>query len=123
MCRQEKLEQFVKLGKNEKKNLTLSWLTDLIKSENLSIADVIDILNCIQPTFSKADKLNAVLINGVVTTSTISRILGYGYAKSVKLINEMLSKNLIVKFDNSYKVIDKDNFKIFTQNLFGGENV
>ena len=67
----DKLENFINLNKTDKKNLTISWLIELIKTEHLSIEDVIDILNNIEPTFSKVDKLECLLINGQISTSTI----------------------------------------------------
>lgn len=114
----EKLEDFIKLNKTEKKSLTITWLIDLIKTEHLGVEDVIDILNSIEPTFSKADKIECLLINGHISTSTISRLFGFGYAKSAKIINTLISKNVIVKYENSYKIIDKVNFKNVTKELF-----
>ena len=113
----EKLENFLKLNKQDKKNLTISWLLDLIKTEHLGIEDVIDILNNVEPTFSKVDKLECLLINGYISTSTISRLFGFGYAKSAKIINILASKYIIAKYENSYKILDKTNFKITTKEL------
>ena len=111
MCKIEKLNDFIELSKNEKKDLTLSWLIELVKKEHLSIEDVVDIINNIEPTFSKAEKLECLLIKGKFTTSTISRLFGLGYAKSMKLVQVLLENNLVVKYDSCYKVIDKNGFK------------
>ena len=111
MCKIKKLDNFIELSKNEKRDLTLSWLIDLVKTEHLSIEDVVDILNNIEPTFSKAEKLECLLIKDKFTTSTISRLFGLGYAKSMKLVQVLLENNLVVKYDNCYKVIDKRGFK------------
>ena len=113
----EKIEDFTKLNKAEKKNLTMSWLIDLIKTEHLEVVDVIDLLNNIEPTFSKVDKLECLLINGHISTSIISRLFGFGYAKSSKIINILVSKNIVTKYENSYKIIDKTNFKTTTKEL------
>ncbi len=111
MCKIEKLDDFIKLSKNEKKNLTLSWLIELVKKEQLSIEDVVDIINNIETTFSKAEKFECLLLKDKFSASTISRLFGLGYAKSVKLIQVLLDNNLIVKYDSCYKVIDKKGFK------------
>ena len=111
MCKIEKLDDFIELSKNEKGDLTLSWLIDLVKKEHLSIEDVMDIINNIEPTFSKAEKLECLLIKDKFTTSTISRLFGLGYAKSMKLVQVLLENNLVVKYDSCYKVIDKKGFK------------
>ena len=111
MCKIEKLNDFIKLSKNEKKDLTLSWLIELVKKEHLSIEDVVDIINNIEPTFSKAEKFECLLLKDKFSTSTISRLFGLGYAKSMKLIQVLLDNNLIVKYDSCYKVIDKKGFK------------
>ena len=111
MCKIEKLDDFIELSKNEKRDLTLSWLIDLVKKEHLSIEDVVDIINNIEPTFSKAEKLECLLIKDKFTTSTISRLFGLGYAKSMKLVQVLLENNLVVKYDSCYKVIDKKGFK------------
>ena len=111
MCKIEKLDDFNELSKNEKRDLTLSWLIDLVKKEHLSIEDVVDIINNIEPTFSKAEKLECLLIKDKFTTSTISRLFGLGYAKSMKLVQVLLENNLVVKYDSCYKVIDKKGFK------------
>ena len=111
MCKIEKLDDFIELSKNEKRDLTLSWLIDLVKKEHLSIEDVVDIINNIEPTFSKAEKLECLLIKDKFSTSTISRLFGLGYAKSKKLIQVLLENNLVVKYDSYYKVIDKKGFK------------
>lgn len=120
MCRISKLENFIKLNKTDKKKLTISWLIDLIKTEHLGVEDVIDILNNIEPTFSKVDKLECFLINGEISTATISRLFGFGYAKSSNIINILLKKNVITKYENSYKIIDKVNFKTITKELLEG---
>lgn len=111
MCKLDKIDEFSKLSQTEKKNLTLSWLTNLIKQQHLNIEDVVDILNQIEPTFSKAEKLECILLKDKFSTSTISRLFGLGYAKSVKLINVLMENNIVVKYDNCYKVIDKKGFK------------
>ena len=111
MCKIEKLDDFMLLTKKEKKNLTLSWLIEFIKKENLSIEDVVDIINNIEPVFLRVEKLECLLLNDEFYTSTISRLFGFGYAKSVKVINFLLQKNLIVKFEKGYKVIDKSRLK------------
>ena len=116
----DKLENFINLNKTDKKNLTISWLIELIKTEHLSIEDVIDILNNIEPTFSKVDKLECLLINGQISTSTISRVFGFGYAKSSRIINCLVQKSIIAKYDNCYKIIDKANFKLVTKELVEG---
>lgn len=113
----DKLDNFIKLKKQDKKNLTISWLIDLIKTEHLEVVDVLDLLNNIEPTFSKVDKLECLLINGHISTSAISRLFGFGYAKSSKIINVLVSKNIITKYENSYKIIDKANFKTTTKEL------
>ena len=61
MCKIEKLDNFIELSKNEKENLTLSWLINLVKAEHLTIEDVVDILNNIEPTFSKTEKLECLV--------------------------------------------------------------
>lgn len=114
--------EFVKFDQSEKEKLTLKWLTTLVKTHNLTIEDVMDILNCVDLTFSKIDKLNSLLINGSISATTISRILGYGYAKSMNYINTLLKKNIIVKVDKGYKIIDKDKFKLANEELLKGEN-
>ncbi|MBR4999014.1 MAG: hypothetical protein IKY10_03955 [Clostridia bacterium] len=111
MCKIEKLDNFIELSKNEKRDLTLSWLIDLVKTERLSIEDVVDIINNIEPTFSKAEKLECLLLKDKFSTSTISRLFGLGYAKSMKLIKVLIENNLVVKYDSCYKVIDKKGFK------------
>lgn len=116
----EKLEEFKKLNKTDKKKLTISWLINLIKQEQLTLEDVIDILNNIEPTFSKIDKLECLLINGQISTSTISRLFGFGYAKSSKIINTLILKNVVVKYENTYRIIDKENFKTITKELLEG---
>ena len=117
MCKIEKLDNFIELSKNEKKDLTLSWLIDLVKKEHLSIEDVVDIINTIEPTFSKAEKLECLLIKDKFTTSTISRLFGLGYAKSMKLVQVLLENNLVVKYDSCYKVIDKKGFKDLLEDM------
>ena len=118
--KKEKLEQFAQLGKEEKENFTLLWLTNLIKTEQLTIEDVIDILNNVNPTFSAADKFNAFLIGGTLTISSVSRLFGYGYAKSKSIISALLSRNIIAECNNSYKIIDKEKFKLVSSELFKG---
>ena len=117
MCKIEKLDNFKELSKNEKKDLTLSWLIDLVKTEHLSVEDVVDIINNIEPTFSKAEKLECLLLKDKFSTSTISRLFGLGYAKSMKLIQVLLDNNLIVKYDSCYKVIDKKGFKDMLEDM------
>jgi len=116
----EKLDNFIKLNKTDKKNLTISWLIDLIKTEHLGVEDVIDILNNIEPTFSKIDKLECLLMNGHISTSSISRLFGFGYAKSSNIISILLKKNIITKHENSYKILDKENFKVIIKGLLEG---
>lgn len=113
----EKTEGFVKLKKSEKKNLTIAWLIDLIKTEHLGIEDVMDIINNVEPTFSKAEKLECLRINVQISTSIISRLFGFGYAKSSNLINNLVKKNVIAKHENCYKILDKVNFKTVTKQL------
>ena len=117
MCKIEKFDDFIELSKNEKKNLTLSWLIDLVKTEHLSIEDVVDIINNIEPTFSKAEKLECLLLKDKFSTSTISRLFGLGYAKSVKLVQVLLDNHLVVKYDSYYKVIDKNGFKALLEDV------
>ena len=116
----EKLDNFIKLNKQEKKNLTISWLIDLIKTEHLEVVDVLDLLNNVEPIFSKVDKLEYLLINGNISISIISRLFGFGYAKSSKIINILMNKNIIAKYENRYKIIDKTNFKRITNELLEG---
>lgn len=120
MNKTEKLETFVKLNKTEKKNLTLSWLIDLIKTQQLKIEDVIDILNCVEPTFSKLYKLEYFLTSGKISISSLSRLLGFGYAKSSSIINKLSKRNIIVRYEKDYKIIDKINFKRVMQEICGG---
>ena len=96
MCKIEKLDDFIKLNKNKKKDLTLSWLIELVKKEHLSIEDVVDIINNIEPTFSKAEKVECLLFKDKFSASFISRLFGLGYAKSIKLINVLIENNLVV---------------------------
>ena len=117
MCKLEKLEEFKKLNKMEKKNLTLSWLIDLIKTQHLGVEDVIDIINSVEPTFSDADKLQTLLIKGQISVAIISRLFGFGYAKSSSIINQLLQQNVITKYEQCYKIIDKENFKKITKEL------
>ena len=113
------LENFAKLSRKEKEQLTLKWLIDLVKTENLSIEDIIDILNSVDSCFSKSDKLNTLLVNDTISASAVSRILGYGYAKSMNFINNLLKRNVIIKKDGCYKIIDKEAFKTTTKELIG----
>lgn len=113
MLKKDKIEEFIKLNKIEKSNLTLKWLIDLVKTEGLTIEDIIDILNCIEPTFSKSDKFNSLLIRGTLTVSSISRLFGYGYAKSMHVISMLLKQNIITKHENCYKIIDREKFKSY----------
>lgn len=121
MIKKGRIEQFIKLKTSEKANLTLSWLIDFVKAENLTIEDVMDILNCIEPTFSKTDKINSLLTSGTISVSIISRLFGYGYAKSMNIINSLVKQNIITKQDNCYKIIDKENFKLKTAKLISAE--
>lgn len=117
MTKEEKIELFVSLSKHDKANLTLLWLIDLIKTEHLTIEDVMDILNCVSPTFSKTDKFSSLLLGGTVSVSSISRLFGYGYAKSVSFINSLLKQKVIEKQDNCYKIIDKQKFKMVSRDF------
>lgn len=117
MCKIAKLNNFIKLSKNEKEKLTLSWLIELVKKEHLSIEDVVDIINNIEPTFSKAEKFECLLLKDKFSTSTISRLFGLGYAKSMKLVQVLLENNLVVKYDSYYKVIDKNGFKAIIEDV------
>lgn len=120
MNRIEKLETFVKLTKTDKRNLTISWLINLVKTQHLSVEDVIDILNYIEPTFSQINKLECLLISGQISISTLSRVFRFGYAKSSNIIKSLLKKSIIAKYDNSYKIIDRENFKTTTKKLLEG---
>lgn len=122
MTKREMFTEFIKFEQNQKEQLTLKWLLTLVKTHNLTIEDIMDILNCVDSTFSKEDKLNSLLIKGTISATAISRILGYGYARSIKYINTLLKRNIIVKFDNSYRIIDKEKFKLSNQELIKGEN-
>ena len=120
MCKIDKIANFVKLNKIEKKGLTLSWLINLVKTEHLGIEDVVDIINNIEPTFATIDKLECLLARGIISTSTISRLFGFGYAKSSGIISALVKNNVITKYDNCYKIIDKTNFKSVAQKLVDG---
>jgi len=117
MCKKAKIVNIIKLSKEEKGNLTLLWLSNLIKEEHLNIEDVIDILNSIDNTFSNTDKLQSLLISGTLSIASVSRILGLGYVKSVNFVQELLKKNVITKYDNCYRIIDKLNFKAVCKDL------
>lgn len=123
MSKRKEIEHYCKLSKEKKGKLTLLWLTDLIKTENLTLQDVIDILNNVDDSFTKLDKFNSMLINNNVSASTISRLFGYGYAKSMSVINELLQQNAIIKYTNTYKIVDKDKFKLVGEKLFKSTDV
>lgn len=122
MTKREMFTEFIKFDQSKKEGLTLKWLTTLVKTHNLTIEDVMDILNCVDLTFSKLDKLNSLLTKGRISATAISRILGYGYARSMNYINTLLKRNIIVKFDNSYKIIDKERFKLANEELIKGDD-
>lgn len=118
MKKVEGIEFYQRLNKQQKGELTLAWLADLIKTNKLTIIDVMDIINAVDTTFTKLDKFNSMIITENVSASTISRLFGYGYAKSMRIINILLKENAIVKIENSYKIIDKEKFKAVGISLF-----
>lgn len=122
MTKREVFTEFIKFDQSKKEGLTLKWLITFIKSHHLTMEDVMDILNCVDLTFNKEDKLNSLLTKGTISATAISRILGYGYARSMNYINKLLKRNIIVKFDNSYKIIDKERFKLANEELIKGDN-
>ncbi|MBO5954926.1 MAG: hypothetical protein J6Q13_03055 [Clostridia bacterium] len=117
----KEIDKFAKLSSAEKGKLTLSWLADLVQSNNLTIQDVMDIINNVDTTFSKLDKFNSMIITNRVNPSTISRLFGYGYAKSMRVINLLIKEQAIVKFEDKYKIVDKEKFKQVGIQLFKGE--
>lgn len=118
MSRNEEVTKFAKLSKVEKGKLTLSWLSDLVKNKQLNIADVMYILNSYETTFSNLDKFNTMLELTHITASTISKMFGFGYAKSMRVINLLIKEQAIVKDENKYKIIDKEKFKKVGKLLF-----
>lgn len=118
MSRNEEVTKFAKLSKVEKGKLTLSWLSDLVKNKQLNIADVMYILNSYETTFSNLDKFNTMLELAHITASTISKMFGFGYAKSMRVINLLIKEQAIVKDENKYKIIDKEKFKEVGKLLF-----
>ena len=117
----EEIDKFVKLNKKEKGEMTLLWLADLVQTQNLTIQDVMDIINSVDTTFSKLDKFNSMLITNHITPSIISRLFGFGYAKSMRVINMLIKEQAIVKLDNGYQIVDNENFKRVGEKLFKGE--
>ena len=84
----------IKLNKTEKEQLTLKWLCELVKTENLSIQDVMDILNCVDSSFSRTDKLNSLVYNGTITAvSQIAEISQMGIEYFLLLL-PLLAMNL-----------------------------
>lgn len=122
MVKKDKLQDYFKLSKDEKGKLTLFWLISLIKDRQLTIEDVVDILNSLEPTFSNVDKFNTLLVSEFFSASTISRLYGFGYSKSMNIINTLLSKNIIIKYENKYKILDKEKFKDVGNKLLKGDN-
>ncbi|MBQ7798020.1 MAG: hypothetical protein IJ371_02750 [Clostridia bacterium] len=119
----QEIQKFTKLSKQQKNQLTLGWLVDLIKTNHLTLHDVMDIINSCDQTFSNIDKFNSMIDNNHVNASTISRLFGYGYAKSMKIINLLLEEKAIIKQNNGYSIVDKEKFKQIGEQLFNkGEN-
>lgn len=118
------LENFIKLSKQEKNNLTIGWLINLAKTHHLTLNDVMDIINLCDDTFSNMDKFNSMLVNNYVSASKISRLFGYGYAKSMKIIKLLLDEKAIAKTEKSYTIIDAEKFKQIGKQIFnkGEEN-
>lgn len=122
MTKNKIINDYAKLSKNEKGKLTLLWLTELIKEQKLTIQDVMDILNCVDNSFSNIDKFKSMLVNNYVSASTISRLFGYGYAKSMKIINLLLDEKAIKRQEHYYTIVDKNKFNSIGENLFKDES-
>ena len=117
-------QNFIRLTKQEKNNLTIGWLINLIKSNHLTLNDVMEIINLCDDSFSNIDKFNSMIINNYVSASKISRLFGYGYARSMKIIKLLLSEKAITKQSSGYKIVDAEKFKQVGNQLFnkGEEN-
>ncbi|MBQ8522045.1 MAG: hypothetical protein IJ458_00085 [Clostridia bacterium] len=117
-------QNFIRLTKQEKNNLTIGWLINLIKANHLTLNDVMEIINLCDDSFSNIDKFNSMIINNYVSASKISRLFGYGYARSMKIIKLLLSEKAITKQSSGYKIVDAEKFKQVGNQLFnkGEEN-
>ena len=122
MKKNEEIEKFIKLSNEQKGNLTLSWLSELVQAQHLTIQEVMDILNSVETTFSKIDKFNSLLLTNKINASTISRLFGFGYAKSMKIINLLVEEHALVKTESGYVILDKEKFKEIGKRLFEKEN-
>ena len=118
MNRNTVIEEFVKLNQEDKGKLTLLWLADFIKTNALNIVDVMDILNNVETVFSKTDKFNSMIISNSVSASMVSRLFGFGYAKSMRVINLLIKERAIIKFENRYKIVNKEKFQEVGKRLF-----
>ena len=118
MDKNEIKQQFLKLTKAEKDELTIKWLIQLVKDNNLQPNDVMDIINSLYENLIDIEKFNKLSEYKIIRASTISRVFSYGYVKSMKIINLLIENNAIIKIDNGYKVISKANFRQVGKILF-----
>lgn len=118
MDKNEIKQQFLKLSKDEKDKLTIKWLNQLVKDNQLQPSDVMDIINSLYENLTDIEKFNKLSECKMIRAATISRVLGYGYVKSMRIINLLIENNAIIKSENGYKVISKANFKQVGKNLF-----
>ena len=118
MTKAEFKEQFLKLTKEEKDKLTLSWLIDLVKNNTITIRDIVDVISSCYDGLSNIDKFNKLKENEIITASTISRVFGYGYSKSMNIIKLLLENKSIKKIENGYQIISMTNFEKVGEILF-----
>ena len=110
MTKSEFKEQFLKLTKEEKDKLTIGWLMDLVKNNTITISDIIHVINSCYDGLSNIDKFNKLLEYETISASTISRVLEFGYVKSMNVIKLLLENKAVEQVDNRYKIISASNF-------------
>ena len=112
------MENYIKLDRETKRDVLISTLTSLYGNHQLTIKDVVDIM-CEANTLTDEDKFNVMLLTNHVSASTISRLFGFGYAKSMKIIQMLINEKAIEKIETKYNIISVTNFKSVATKLFG----
>ncbi len=105
MNRTEFKEHFIKLTKKEKYNITLGWLSDLVKNNHITINDIVEIIVSSYNDLPGVNNIENLTENNYINTSTISKLFGCGYAKSIHIIKLMIENNIIERVAKGYKII------------------
>lgn len=110
-------EIFLKLSKEDKENLTMDWLRDLMIKNRLNFEDVIEIFNA---CYGNSDMQRWVNLASDETFGicTIARLFGFGYPKSKRIVEDLVKEEVVEQLEKSYKILSKDKFLAYGEKLF-----